>query len=227
MMRGVVLGVLGLVLVVAGATPAAADPPRRDPVILVHGWFAQPSDLGTMGDSLRQAGYPVYLASIPGQDNITNAHFIAHLVDRVLRETGADHVDLVSHSMGGLSTRYYVKFLGGAAVVDDYVSMGAPQYGLPSACLLLLDDLGAQMCPSSAFLAQLNAGDDTPGSVSYTTMWSTQDTQGIARLDGGACFDEIPGVAHASEPSSPAFIAAVLTALGGTCPGQFVNLPIT
>jgi triacylglycerol lipase len=231
-MRGwlrLVACLLGLTLatVTAGTGTAAADTPGRNPVILVHGWLGKPSDMQVMADNLQRAGYRTYLAEIPGQNNITNAYSIADLVAKVRRETGARHVDLVSHSMGGLSTRYYVKFLGGVDVVTNYVSFGTPQYGYQPACLVLLDDLGAQMCPSSSFLAALNAGDDTPGPVAYTSMWSSKDTPGAARLDGGACLHEIPGVDHAAEPTSPAFIDAVLSALAGHCPGQYVYLPIT
>lgn len=220
---------LGLTLatVTSGTGTAAAVTPPHNPVILVHGWLGHPSDMQVMANSLQQAGYPTYLAEIPGQNNITNAYFIAELVAKVRQETGASHVDLVSHSMGGLSTRYYVKFLGGVDVVDHYVSFGSPQYGYQPACALLLDDLGAQMCPSSSFLAALNAGDDTPGPVAYTSMWSSLDTPGAAKLDGGACLHEIPGVDHAVEPTSQAFIDAVLSALAGHCPGQYVYLPIS
>jgi len=83
------------------------------------------------------------------------------------------------------------------------------------------------MCPFSGFLRDLNAGDDTPGALPYTTIRSTKDTADVTRLDGGACFHEIAGVEHPDEPRSPDFIAAALTAVGGTCPGTFVTLPAT
>jgi triacylglycerol lipase len=212
---------LGLTLVtaVAGTATAAAAPPRN-PVILVHGWTGKPSDMQVMADALQRAGYRTYLAAIPGENNITNAYFLEDLVARVRTETGASHVDLVSHSMGGLSTRYYIKFLGGVDTVTNYVSFGTPQQGYQPACLLLLDDLGAQMCPSNPFLIRLNAGSETPGPVAYTSMWSSKDTPGAALLHGRACLHEVPGgVEHPAEPQSPAFIDAVLSALAGHCPG--------
>jgi triacylglycerol lipase len=214
-------------MVTAGAVTAVADTPPRNLVILVHGWRSQPSDMQVMANNLERAGFRTYLADLPGQNNVTNAYAIAAIVDQARRQTGAGHVDLVSHSMGGLSTRYYLKFLGGVHVVDHYVSLGTPQYGFLPACLLLLDFLGAQMCPSSNFLARLNGGDDTPGPVAYTSMWSSKDTPGAARLDGGACLREFPGIDHSAEPSSPVFIDAVRSALAGHCPGQYVSLPIT
>lgn len=214
---------LGLTLVTAtaGTATAAAATPPRNPVILVHGWLGQPSNMQVMADSLQRAGYRTYLAQLPGSNNITNGYAIAELVAKVRSETGASHVDLVGHSMGGLSTRYYIKFLGGLDTVTHYVAFGTPQYGYQPACALLLDDLGAQMCPTSSFLAQLNAGNDAPGPVVYTSMWSTKDTPGAARLQGRACLHEIPGVDHAAEPNSPAFIDAVSSALADHCPGYW------
>ena len=207
-----------------GGSASGAVAAQRDPVILVHGWMSNSWSFHGMIDELRRAGYPVYAMDLPGQDNLVNAKAVARLVDEVAGRHGGK-VNLVGHSMGGLSTRHYLKFLGGAGRVGHYVSMGSPQYGSTDACLLP-ELLGGQMCFSSGFLAELNAGDDTPGPVRYTTIRSTLDKPAEAnRLDGGACFHDIPDVKHADEPSSPKFSAAVLTTIGGTCPGRFVVLP--
>jgi triacylglycerol lipase len=205
--------------------PAGADEPNRGPVILVHGWGGSAANMAVMRDAFTAAGYPTYTIDLPGQNNITNGHAIAGLVQTVKAETGAAKIHLVGHSMGGLSARYYLKRLGGVDNVRTYVSMGTSQYGYRPACLLGEQD-GGQMCPSSSFLRELNADDDTPGAVAYSTLRSTRDTPHITRLDGGACFHEIAGVKHSDEPESPLFIEAALAAVGGTCPGSNVDLPI-
>lgn len=45
--------------------------------------------------------------------NIRNAKQIEKWVYNILNENGAEKVDLVGHSMGGISSRYYIKVLGG------------------------------------------------------------------------------------------------------------------
>ncbi|WP_394844274.1 alpha/beta fold hydrolase [Pendulispora brunnea] len=203
--------------------PAARD--GREPVVLVHGWAASAADMATMRDAIAAAGYVTYVANLPGSNNIENGKVIARLVAQALSETHAAKVHLVGHSMGGLAMRYYVKRLGGERRVRTYVAFGTPQYGFPFACYLD-ENQGGQMCPANPFLADLNAGDDTPGNVDYFTFRSTKDTPNITRLDGGACFHEIPDVEHFDEPKSPAFAQAVLAAIGGSCPGSYVDLPI-
>ncbi|GIF18220.1 triacylglycerol lipase [Actinoplanes tereljensis] len=218
--------VLALLLTVLPPAAAATDQVPREPVILVHGWTGAGSDMSAMRDAFAAAGYPAYVVDLPGQNNVVNALVIAALADSVRAQTGAGRVNLVGHSMGGLSTRYYLKHLGGAAKVRTFVSMGSPHYGYLPACLLGEQD-GGQMCPFNPFLWDLDAGDDTPGDIAYTTLRSTKDAADVTRLDGGACFHEIAGVEHPDEPRSPLFIAAALAAVGGTCPGTFVELPIT
>ncbi|GAA2636712.1 esterase/lipase family protein [Paractinoplanes durhamensis] len=220
------MAALAFLLTVLPATAAHADEVRREPVILVHGWTGVGSDMATMRDAFTAAGYPAYTVDLPGQNNLVNALVIADTVRQVRERTGAAKVSLVGHSMGGLSTRWYLKRLGGVAEVSTYVSMGSPQYGYLPACLLGEQD-GGQMCPFNPFMWDLDTGDDTPGDVAYTTIRSTEDAADVTRLDGGACFHEITGVEHPAEPRSPLFIAAALAAVGGTCPGTFINLPVT
>jgi triacylglycerol lipase len=95
-------------------------------------------------------------------------------VESLLASTGATKVDIVAHSMGCLNTRWYVKFLGGETKVDDWACLGGPNHGtnwaygcFSTAC--------SEMRPGSTFLKELNAGDETPGTVNYGTWWSPCD----------------------------------------------------
>ncbi|WP_232715329.1 esterase/lipase family protein [Gordonia metallireducens] len=134
------LSVLSIVSVIAvsvvfSAAASADAPGTRNPVILVHGWTAGgllPPDLSVfepMRDALESDGHPVYIAKLPGDTNKVNAAVIAGLVATALHRHAGSKVDLVGHSMGGLSTRYYLKYLNGAARADNYVSLGTGQYG--------------------------------------------------------------------------------------------------
>ncbi|MBT2444993.1 triacylglycerol lipase [Streptomyces sp. ISL-36] len=163
------------------ATPAvAADAtPRPDPVIFVHGWNSDGSTWNTMAARFRSDGWPadrLHQWSYPtAQSNATSASELAEEIDRVLAATGAAKVDLVTHSMGGLSSRYYLKNLGGDRKVDAWVSLAGPNHGTDTAYWC-----GGASCsemrPGSTFLQDLNAGDETPGTTRYATWWSACDS---------------------------------------------------
>ncbi|MGV9714279.1 lipase family alpha/beta hydrolase [Gordonia sp. NPDC003424] len=229
----VVVGVVAALPSDVAATPADG----RNPVLLAHGWTAgglltpRAEVFEPLTAALKADGHPVYYVNLPGDENVRNAAAIARAATRASAEHGGSKVDLVGHSMGGLSARYYLKYLGGTAHVAHYVSMGTGQYGWIATCILP-PDLGGQMCPYSPFLRALNHGDDTPGTVAYTTLRTIADDQLLTttpdrHLDGGACVkDGIDGGPHADEPSNPTLIALVRQALNGTCPGSFVTLPV-
>src|SRR3569832_1356859 len=67
------------------------------------------------------------------QSNATTAAQIGQKVDSMLRVTGATKVDIVTHSMGALSARYYVRNLSGDGKVDALVSLGGPNHGTNTA----------------------------------------------------------------------------------------------
>jgi len=212
----------GVLLLFAWApVTSAASAPRT--VLLVHGYQGSTASFDQMQAGLLALGIPSIEVVLPGQDNVANANAIKTLIT----SQGLGTVDIVAHSMGGLSGRWYAKQLGGATgttpIVAHYISLGTPQYGLYAACLLPTTN-GGQMCPWSSFLGQLNRGDDTIGVTAYTTIFSTSDglvPTSSSRLDGGACFVSDSGVAHADLLTNATVFNQVVSALGGTCPGTF------
>ncbi|MFF5785760.1 esterase/lipase family protein [Streptomyces sp. NPDC012693] len=174
-----------LALVALSPVPASAVEGRRvaeavrpDPVVFVHGWNSDGSTWRTMAARLQADGWPVdhldqwtYDAT---KSNATTAARLAEEIDRVLELTGAAKVDVVTHSMGGLSSRYYLKNLGGTSKVDAWVSLAGPNHGT-GAARLCGGDPCVEMRPGSLFLNALNSGDETPGSPRYATWRSPCD----------------------------------------------------
>ncbi|WP_051400425.1 esterase/lipase family protein [Haloechinothrix halophila] len=171
----------------AAPAAAAAD---RNPVVFVHGWSSSSSAWDEMVADFKAAGYTdseLYAWDYnSGQSNKTTAKQLATLIDDVRATTGAAQVDVVTHSMGGLNSRWYVKFLDGTNYVDDWVSLAGPNHGTNSAYWCWTTSC-YEMRPGSNFLTKLNAGDETPGSVDYGTWWSSCD--GVINPDDSVLLD--------------------------------------
>jgi triacylglycerol lipase len=152
----------------------------KDPVVMIHGYLGGSWQWLDMKQDLIRRGWPEeYLFAIDYSDNVgcneRNAQELKEFVEEVLRRTGKDKVDIIAHSMGGLSARYYIKFLGGVTRVRDFVSLGSPHQGTLAAYFGIATCGGQQMVPGSDFLRRLNEGDPTPPPVRYTSIWSTGD----------------------------------------------------
>jgi triacylglycerol lipase len=211
--RIVIVGLVGVAMLSSGAHPVSGV--SLPPVLLVHGWGSSPATFKTMEARLARGGRAVYAISLPGQDNIVNAKAIRAFVNT--HHFG--RVDVVAHSMGGLSSRWFIKFLRGSVSIEHYVSLGTPQYGLVPACVLPLDE-GGQMCPGGAFLRTLNAGDDTPGPTRYTSISSSTDwivPTASSRLEGGACLVTDRGLTHHELLTDARVYRQVVYALNGRC----------
>ena len=165
----------------APSTTTTTAPPTstRNPILFVHGWNSSGSVWTTMIDRFRADGWTTaelnnwsYNTS---QSNKTTAQEIAAKVDQILAATGATKVDVIAHSMGSLNSRWYVKFAGGLTKVDEWVSLGGPNHGTDTANWCF-STACTEMRIGSAFLAELNAGDESPGDVRYGTWWSPCDT---------------------------------------------------
>nr|WP_154923266.1 alpha/beta fold hydrolase [Microbacterium testaceum] len=175
--------------------------PRADrpPVVLVHGTFENAyANWAQLSSDLSTAGYCVFALNYGGVEGVgvkgvgdipTSAGQLSTFVDAVLAETGADEVDLVGHSQGGMMPRYYLKELGGTEKVRKLVGLSSSNYGTTeNGVLPLLATLpggeGLTSIPCAAcvqqregseFLTDLNAGGDTLAGVEYTVISTVYD----------------------------------------------------
>jgi len=212
--------VAALLLALAAFTVAPrASAAGPDPVLLVHGYRGNPATWADMAAFLKAHGRTVFAIDLPGEDNVANAKAIR---DKLLALKWTK-VDLVGQSMGGLSARWFAKFIATRSTVDAYVSLGTPQRGLWRTCVLP-SWYGGQMCPARGFLRELNSGDDTPGPTYWTTIFSTSDgyvSVDASKLDGGACFVSVDGVGHNAMDNDRGVMASTLAAIDRHCTGTY------
>jgi pimeloyl-ACP methyl ester carboxylesterase len=97
------------------------------PVVLVHGIFGDPTNFAGLRRHLARRGIRRFssFAYLPRLDYQRLAgRFDAH-VRAVCEKAGAEQVDVVAHSLGGLVARYFMQ-TGGAARVRRLVTLGTP-----------------------------------------------------------------------------------------------------
>jgi len=151
-------------------------PPSQHPypVVLLPGTYGV-STWQLIGPRLASLGYCVdtfTYGNAETGDIPTSARQLASYVDKLLARTGAKRVSIVGHSEGGMMPRYYIKFLGGTAKVQNLVALAPSNHGTLNPATFGGALTGCVACAQqqtgSAFLTQLNSGDETPAPVSYT-----------------------------------------------------------
>lgn len=165
--------------------PATFEHPDREPVLLVHG-------TGTTGPEeygwnhlllLPDRGFDTCVVTYPDRgfgDLQVSAEYVAHAVLELHERTGRA-VDVMGHSQGGLLPRWAVKFWPSVeGVVDDAVLVAPPSHGTgaTSGSVAVPFSMPAaffQMRYEARFLAALNAGDETPGDVDWSVLFTDLD----------------------------------------------------
>jgi pimeloyl-ACP methyl ester carboxylesterase len=135
------------------------------PIVLVHGWNSHAStwdDMKTMiqGITLAWKGYavgdnaawsaPMDTDPVSGVSVDSNAFTEGRYIEGLRKDTGAQHVDIVAHSMGGLISRDYIANLmpgvpqppDNQPVATHLVMLGTPNQGSP--CAIPASNLAAQ-----------------------------------------------------------------------------------
>jgi pimeloyl-ACP methyl ester carboxylesterase len=102
----------------------------KTPVVLVHGYLCNHRVWDAMARQLHQAGHPVLAVDLePLFASIDDyAPLIEQAVAALCRQTGAEKVALVGHSMGGLAIRAWVRACG-TARVTRIITLGTPHQG--------------------------------------------------------------------------------------------------
>ncbi len=179
--------------------PSAEHP---NPVVLVHGTAANMAlSWRAIGPELKNRGFCVFalnygrlypgpsfgLASVE-----RSATQLGAFVDRVLAATGAEEVDIIGHSQGGMMPRQYLRFGGGAAKVGTLIGMSPSNHGsggeeeeesdVPAWARSLLRSLTRAVAPAfadqsagSPFMQRLNEGGDTVPGVRYVVIQTRYD----------------------------------------------------
>lgn len=179
-MRRVLGAVLAFVAAFAVFSPApAASAATTTPVVFVHGYTGSASNWTTAMSVFRSAGWSssnlfAYEYNSYG-NNVTNARGLESFVNQVKSRTGKSQVAIVNHSMGGLVSQYYLKVLGGNTSVSHLASIAGANHGTTAAGACLVFVTCQQMYPGSSFIAQITAGDETPGATRYATWYSSCD----------------------------------------------------
>ncbi|MFI1963355.1 esterase/lipase family protein [Streptomyces pathocidini] len=163
---------------VARPAPAAV---AHTPVVFVHGYNADPGVWGALREDFEADGYTdaelfSFRYDTSQSVNEKIAGELESYVEDVLAETGAEQVDLVGHSFGSLSIRWYAKFGAGKDTVDHLVSLAGPNHGTNWAwACAFWDQACRDMTPGSYVQKNLAEGDETPGDIAYATFWSDCD----------------------------------------------------
>jgi triacylglycerol esterase/lipase EstA (alpha/beta hydrolase family) len=195
------------------------------PVLLVHGYGGGPASMAVLERVLEGRDRRVISVALPngGRGDIAVS---AGAVEEIVEEEGAQEIDIVGFSAGGLVARTFLEQNG--ARVRSLVFLGTPHHGTRLAGLATSLDPSLcaracrQMVPGSHFLRKLNEGRSAPPGTSLVNIYSADD--GVvtpprsARLEGARNVliqDVCPGarVAHTRLVSEPIALGLVVDAL--------------
>jgi len=171
---------------------------EHEPILLVHA-TAETGERNfstNYGRVLPRMGYDVCtveLVDYARGDIQASAERVVYAV-RTMAQRSHRKVQIVGHSEGPLPARWAIKWwpdLG--PLVDDLISIAGPYhgwFGTEGFCAAGCAPALWQMRRHSKFMDAFNAGDETPGDVSYTQVYAINDEvvqpYSTTRLEGGA-----------------------------------------
>lgn len=93
---------------------------------------------GRIIGKLKKAGYKIYLGGGDSCGSIeSNAKFVAEKFDKILEETGAEKLNIIAHSKGGLEARYLASTLGYGEKIASITTLSTPHNGSKTVDVLM------------------------------------------------------------------------------------------
>jgi triacylglycerol lipase len=159
---------------------------RKDPVLLIHGTFADSAINWSWNyaKTLPTTGRRVCWVDLPDKaagDIQVSAQYVVFAIRQMARRSHRQ-VAIISHSQGGLEARWALRWWPSLRPdVSDAVLLVPPNHGAiypDSACTLPRSCAASlyQMMTHSKFLAALDRGGDAIGKVPFTSIATRADT---------------------------------------------------
>ena len=156
------------------------------PVLLVHGYGGDVTNMSTIAARLRVAGRIVVSVALPLR-GLVGINESAAALGQAADATGAERVDLVGYSLGGVVVRAWVAD-GNTDRARRVVTIASPHHGArlaeqagavdPGRCTMAC----AELRPGSAFLRALNDGDESPDGPTWVALRTALD-QTVTPID--------------------------------------------
>ncbi|MDZ7832461.1 MAG: alpha/beta fold hydrolase [Desulfobacterales bacterium] len=153
-----------------------SDP--RPPILLVHGWSSGSHAFMLISWYLKRKKFKniytmTYRPVMADLEGLSQK--VADRINEVLKKTGAEKVNIVAHSLGGVLARYAIKNLYMEDKVSRLISIGSPHRGSRVAALWPYGRNTLQLLYESDFIKALEEGGLTPGRVKYVSIYSAFD----------------------------------------------------
>ena len=195
-----VAAIVVTVVVVRQVAGQSVDPVAQDqqgPVLVVPGYGGSTDSVQPLIAALAEDGRDATVVELAGDDTgdlSTQAQVLAAAAEAAVDRMGAESVDVVGYSAGGVIARLWVRDFGGASVARRVVTLGSPHHGTDVAGIA--GDITPDSCPTgcqqlspnSELIRRLNAGDETPEGPAFVSVWTVFDEvvtpPETSRLDG-------------------------------------------
>ena len=114
----------------------------RYPILMVHGVFFRDFKYfnywGRIPEELEDNGATIFYGNQPSADAVAdNAAVLTERIRQILQQTGAEKVNIIAHSKGGLDCRYAIANLGIGSSVASLTTINTPHRGCEFAEYLL------------------------------------------------------------------------------------------
>lgn len=156
------------------------------PVLLVHGMGFRDRKIlnywGRIPAHIKQLGCKIYYGNQDSNASVEeNGKMLAARIEGILEETGAEKLNVIAHSKGGLDMRYVISALGMGDKVASLTTLSTPHLGSKTVDrLLCLPDLLVRFTAKCTDLWMRIMGDENPDTYS---VFHSLSTYGAAKFN--------------------------------------------
>jgi triacylglycerol lipase len=156
--------------------PQVVGTPRVTQAVLVHGFAESGSSFRMMQERLEKRGIKCFVPRLRPSDGRGGLEAVARrLKQDIDGRFGPDsRIAVISFSMGGIVSRYYLQNLGGAKRCDSLITIASPHHGTRAAWIYPSKG-AAQMRPGSKFLAKLQQTEHRLGKIPVSSYRTRMD----------------------------------------------------